>query len=350
MPRKARRRIKDARIRFISLCGAGRNLMRTLYKSADGTVELQTLIAKADMEKGLITAVVYVPEHPDYDGDVADATTIEKMAHSFAEEGFAVDINHDQKALDSSQVLVVESFIIQKGDPRFVDLKDEDGHAVDATAGWATVLKVKDEKLRAKYRSGEWGGVSMFGPATVAPITKAQEAEGDKTMDPKELAEALAKSLTDAGLTGDKIAEVCKAAAEAAVAKQKPEPKPEGDEFVAPVFEGEMTSENLATHAIAVKKAKIAHETKSADPEKLAELAKQLAELEKSDEDETDEDDKGTVRKASSQSTADQKTEQTKLQKAYEAEVETSAQMLMATNPSITHEAALAKARAVVIM
>lgn len=189
------RRIKSAKIRFISLVPRGANQLPVLYKSEDATAQFDCIV-KADRfdEQGLLTAVVYVPNKADSQGDVADAEVIKQMAHDYITDMGAVDIKHNNTALDRAKVSVVESFLIQKNDPRFADMKDYSGRPVDATGGWGVVVRVDDAELRRLYREGHWNGVSMAGPAIVETIAKADNQKKDEDMDIKELEAALAKS------------------------------------------------------------------------------------------------------------------------------------------------------------
>lgn len=251
------RRIKSARITFISLVPRGANQLPVLYKSEDQTAQFDCLV-KADRfeEHGELTAVVYVPERDDSQGDRASAAVIKQMAHDYVREMGAVDVRHNERALPREKVTVVESFIIQKGDARFADLKDYSDRPVDATGGWGVVIKVDDPDLRRLYREGHWNGVSMFGPAIVEPITKSAEPIADALakrlaagtsntkeddMDIKELEAALAKSNTS--LAETIVAGLVKAL--------KPEAKPDDKTTtIAKIeFEGDPSNlEDIAKH------------------------------------------------------------------------------------------------------
>lgn len=166
------KRIKKARIQFITLCPRGRNQMPVLYK-ADGTVAFDAL-TKATEDAGELTNIVYAAERADTDGHLASAEVIKDMAHAFQRDGGQIDIRHDGKAVKRDQAYVAESFIVQKDDPRFADYTDYDGKSVDATGAWATVIKIDDPELRRLYREGEWNGVSMFGQGLLT-VEKADE-------------------------------------------------------------------------------------------------------------------------------------------------------------------------------
>lgn len=186
-----RRRIKNARITHISLVKRGANKMPVLYKN-DGKFEMQTVVKTGDnfMEEGLLTALVYVPESVDSQGDIASADVIKDMAHNFLANGGNIDINHNLDTLSKDKARVAETFLVQKGDTRFDGIKDYDGKPVASEGAWAVVLKILDPDLRKNYREDGWQGVSMFGQAEVEQI------KGDDSLSAADrIVEALAKAL-----------------------------------------------------------------------------------------------------------------------------------------------------------
>lgn len=162
------RRITKAKVRFLSLVPKGANQMPTMFKEDTGEVEF-SLLVKGDegFEKGELTVVVYAPEIRDSQGDIADAQVIKDMMYDAAKEGLDIDIRHDNKPVPRDKAFIAESFIVQKGDSRFADYKDYSGKPVDVTGSWAAIIKIDDPELRAKYRNGDWNGVSMGGYMTV---------------------------------------------------------------------------------------------------------------------------------------------------------------------------------------
>lgn len=178
------RRIKSAKITHISLCKRGVNQQPVVMKSAlmksatgqdIGQLQVETLV-KGDVE-GLLTAVVYVPDRPDNQGDVATREVVKQMAHDFIANGGKIDIEHNLQALGTDKVQVAETFLIAKGDARFADWKDYSGQSVDVTGAWAVILKINDPELQRLYKSGDWNGVSMFGLAELQPLTKSNEGD-----------------------------------------------------------------------------------------------------------------------------------------------------------------------------
>lgn len=166
--RKQKRRILKAKISFLSLCPRGMNQIQTLYKSDDGnehSIALATIVKDGMSEQGEITAVVYAPEIRDGEGDVASAEVIKEFAYDYAANGQGIDIRHNEEVLSAEDAFIAETFIVQKGDPRFVDIQDYEGNSVDVTGGWGVVIKVDNEGIRQAYREGKWGGISMGGLA-----------------------------------------------------------------------------------------------------------------------------------------------------------------------------------------
>lgn len=276
------RRIKKAKIKFISLVPRGANALPTLFKE-DGAFEVG-MLSKGMDEEGLITAIVYAPELRDSQGDIASAEVVKAMAYDAAKTGVEIDLRHDGKALSKDQAYVAESFLVQKGDPRFADLKDYKGNHVDPTGAWGVVIKIDDENLRKLYRDGGWRGVSMAGSAELVQTHKSADPEDfvdrvvdslNKKLNPQETPmkpeeiEALAKSITTAVVAG--------------IAKSNEVQTPEAPaSSEAPVFKGDPTSdEDLQAYEKELLKHQLTQRLAKGD---LAEVRKIRAELAKLDE------------------------------------------------------------------
>lgn len=298
------RRITKARAKFISLVPRGANQMPVLYKSEDATAAFDMLTkAGADFaEKGEILAVVYAPEIRDSQGDIASQEVIKDMAYNAMKDGFALDMKHNGVALTKEQAHTVESFIVQKADPRFADFKDYADKPVDVTGAWAVVIKIDDPSLRSLYKEGKWNGVSLLGPAvvevgkaddegvltsiltkilTTLGIKKA-EPTGDDTMTAAELAAnnaVLAKAIVD-GMTATLTA--------AGLIKAAPDPaKPVVTEVAkaAPVFKGDPTKpEDLRKHSLLLKQHALAATVDFNDPVALEKHLALVEEMAKSAE------------------------------------------------------------------
>lgn len=184
---KAKRKIKKAEISHISLCPKGANKMQAIYKSFEGLdkecpVQISSLVK--ELEEGVIAAVVYSPDSPDADGDFASKEVVKEMCYGFAANKGGVDIRHSFSEVPKDVAFVAESFIIQKADPRFSDIKDDEGKLVDCEGSWGIVLKIEDENLKKLYREKEWVGVSIGGKAEFEPVKKekSEEDDSDKTL------------------------------------------------------------------------------------------------------------------------------------------------------------------------
>lgn len=157
---KKRKKLKRARVSFVSLVPKGANHLPGLYKAEDDQLEVKTLCL--EQEEGKFLSLVYVPDRDDTQGHYASKEVIQQMADSFMEEGAKLDLRHDRRELKREQAYVTQSFIVQPGDPRFVDARDYSGNSVDATGGWAMEINIVDPELRKLYREEQWSGVSLF--------------------------------------------------------------------------------------------------------------------------------------------------------------------------------------------
>lgn len=291
MPR--RRRIKKARITTISLVPRGANKVKAVFK-ADGAFELPIRIRKQPSfaEEGLLTALVYVPDMVDSHGDFAEASVVKDMCHNFLSNGGHIDVNHDGDVLSKDKVRICETFLVQKGDPRFEGITDYDGNPIDPTNSWGIVLKLLDPSLRKSYREEGWAGVSMFGMAEVEELSAradtdstadriiealAKKLRGDTEeidMDEKTLLAALAKN-NEALLTGLKDA-----------LTKKEEPDKDKDKKEATIkFEGDPTDpEDVKKHLQKVELAKINWD----DPKQVSAYLKSIAKDDDADDDADD--------------------------------------------------------------
>lgn len=220
-------RMLKLRAKFLSLVSQGANKMPVVYKAAKSGSQDITVraISKFNEEQGELLNVAYAPELIDYDGDSAAAPVIKEAAYEHMRSGALLDLQHDGLEIPKDKAFVAESFIVQKGDPRFQNWTDYDGNPVDVTDAWATVIKLDDPQLRQLAREGKIGGTSIGGTAVFEAepkaashkpswserakrflgISKEQSTDqNEPDMDPKLLAEVVAKAvkgvLTETGL------------------------------------------------------------------------------------------------------------------------------------------------------
>ena len=266
-------RITNPEITAVALCKRGKNRIGVLYKSDDGNsfkIELLTKAGEDFDEQGLILALAYAPNFPDADNHYATPEDIVKMAHSHALNGFALN-DHHEKSIDPSEVAVVESFIVQKGDTRFAGWQSDDGRTVPHEGAWGQVIQVHSEERRKAYRKGEWNGVSIEGTGRLVAADEKTLKSETNDMDLEKLLEGLTASFQKAvePLT-TKIGELQEALKKATEVKPKEadegngKPKPEP----APVAKAEkpsqpkvnLTDPNSVAEAFLAKQNEALHE------------------------------------------------------------------------------------------
>ena len=122
-------------------------------------VSLVSKIAMVEDEKRLVYGVVLVPDEVDSQGDVARAEVIEEAAHDYLASSRAVSKMHMEPATAS----VVESYIA----PCDLRLSENEVNSSKRGSSLSPVITVKvgDEELWGRIRSGEYGGFSVGGLA-----------------------------------------------------------------------------------------------------------------------------------------------------------------------------------------
>lgn len=284
------RRIQKMKVKYLSLCPRGANRLTTIYKSDEKEFDTQLLV-KGMNDAGELTAIVYAPELRDAHGDIASAEVIKEAMYQAAKDGFQIDVRHNNKALDKSKAFVAQSFIVQKDDERFEDMTDYDGNPVDVTGSWGVVLKIDDEGLRAKYRSGEWQGVSLQGPALVVQEKSDKPASSDAPSDngeidmkPEELTAALTKS--NEGLVKSITEGVATAMTgvltKAGLIKEAPaDDKNKSPEKKAPQFKGPITKGTLRKHSLELRKTSLLNDIDWTDADAVTKAEDEIADIEK---------------------------------------------------------------------
>lgn len=165
------RRMRKLKVTHVSLTRRGKNKLRATFKGLEGDDEVKLAIATVSNdrckqmleEEGILTSIVYAPEHVDTDNDVASKEVIKDAAHNWLARGGHLDLDHNLEPLGVDRARLAETFIVHKGHPDFTDVKDVDGNPVDAEGAWAIRIKLIDESLKLMARSGEIGAVSLYG-------------------------------------------------------------------------------------------------------------------------------------------------------------------------------------------
>ena len=119
-------------------------------------IKMENIVAfkKSDAKKQIVFGEVYVPDTKDTDGNFMTAETIEKMAHDFLanNKNFQIDREHDG---NTNKGCVVESFIVRKGDPDFIE------------GSWVVGVYVPDIEIWKSIEKGDITGFSIEGTATL---------------------------------------------------------------------------------------------------------------------------------------------------------------------------------------
>lgn len=106
------------------------------------------IVIKAE-EQQIVYGEVYAPDRPDAQGEYMTREHIRKMAHNFIRSGRAdqIDVMHGNKIVKGSSV--VESFVADDDDTRFIP------------GAWVVGVHVSDPGLWADIKKGEINGFSM---------------------------------------------------------------------------------------------------------------------------------------------------------------------------------------------
>lgn len=254
-----KRRIKKAKIRFISLVKRGANWSPVIYKS-DNKIEFNPIIKEGENfeEQGELLCAFYPSERRDADGDIASPEVVKDFAYDFLQSGANIDIDHNGKALDKSQAFVAESFI-NKGDSRFANYTDYDGNPIDIIDDWCGVIKINDPDIRKKYKEDGWNGVSIGGEA----VFETEDSESSESS--KKSVKALIKEQLEEKKNMDEILKKLEALAaamekiaETKVPAKKEDPAPEDTKKT---FTGDPTdAEAVKKHLLEIKKKKVLSE------------------------------------------------------------------------------------------
>ena len=152
---KAKRKLKNVVVDFISLVHRGANRKTIIYKSGEDSNPPLISIRKVDADKRLVYGIVYSPDEVDSQGDFAPKEVIQEMAYNFMKEGKLnnIDRQHNYKA---GYGFLAESWLTKTNDPVFPEEKE---------GSWAVIIKVEDDTLWNDIKEGKITGLSMAGEA-----------------------------------------------------------------------------------------------------------------------------------------------------------------------------------------
>lgn len=103
-------------------------------------------------------AEVLTPGNPNTYGDLWTLDAIRRAAYMFMENGFQIDVNHDNVDV-SDKIKVVESFIARAGDPDFI------------VGSWVVGVHVLDSDIWQQILDGEINGYSYEAFLSLTPAT-----------------------------------------------------------------------------------------------------------------------------------------------------------------------------------
>jgi hypothetical protein len=157
---KAKRKLKNVVVDFISLVHRGANRKTIIYKAGEDGKPPLISIRKVDTDKHLVYGIVYSPDEVDSQGDFAPKEVIREMAYNFMKEGKLnnIDRQHNYKA---GYGFLAESWLTKINDPVFPEERE---------GSWAVVIKVEDDNLWNEIKEGKITGLSMAGEAETDPV------------------------------------------------------------------------------------------------------------------------------------------------------------------------------------
>lgn len=108
-----------------------------------------SMVCKSEGELQIAYGEVYAPDRPDAQGEFMRRDWIRKMAHEFMRSGRMdqIDVLHDNKVVKGCSV--VESFVADDNDPRFIP------------GSWVIGVHIPDKGLWASVKKGDINGFSM---------------------------------------------------------------------------------------------------------------------------------------------------------------------------------------------
>ena len=178
------RELKDLEVSWISLVDKGANNKTILWKGSESDQHLKTIdIAKVNDEQQIVLGIVYSPNQVDAHGDFADAETIKQAAYNFMKARNTANVDK-QHNLEKQDAYIAESWIVEKGDPRFPEPGD--------VGAWAVAIKIEDADLWQAVKSGEITGISLYGKSHVE-----EDVEPEKKSLWKQFSEWVGKTFSD---------------------------------------------------------------------------------------------------------------------------------------------------------
>lgn len=127
--------------------------------------DLKLVVRQDTLWERIVMAEVLVPEVPNVFNDYWTRENIKEAAYGFMEQGFGIDIDHNNVDIQGVHATVVESFIARQGDPDFIE------------GSWVIGMHILDDALWQDVLDGKINGYSY--EAIVAFLTATLHVTDD---------------------------------------------------------------------------------------------------------------------------------------------------------------------------
>lgn len=113
----------------------------------------------------VVLAELLVPNVPNSWGDLYTPEAIKEFCYTFSQQGFGLDVDHNEINVDGDQYIIVESFIARAGDPDFIE------------GSWVVGAKILDDALWDRVLTGDINGFSFQADVFMQPLLIVYEEE-----------------------------------------------------------------------------------------------------------------------------------------------------------------------------
>lgn len=126
----------------------------------------------------VVACEVLIPNVPNVYGDIYTEDAIVEFMIAFEQQGYGVDVNHNQLDVKDEAVEVVGSFIADETTPEFIK------------GSWVVVCHILDDDLWQQILDGDIAGYSFEATAAMTPVTiqnlANREVSGTTEPDPND--------------------------------------------------------------------------------------------------------------------------------------------------------------------
>jgi hypothetical protein len=117
------------------------------------------IVKRDDREfEQVVLAELLVPDVPNSWGDIYSREAIKEFCYVFSQEGFGLDLDHDEVDVTGTGYIIVESFIARPGDPDFIE------------GSWVIGVKVIDPLIWQRIMVGDLNGFSFQADVFMQPL------------------------------------------------------------------------------------------------------------------------------------------------------------------------------------